>query len=107
MSSDGLPYPIFAYAALLPWNYFAQAIALSGTSVVRDASLVNKVYFPRLIMPIAATITPLMDFAIAFVLLVGMMAWYGIAPTWAVITLPLFLLLAMMTALACACSSRP
>lgn len=100
MSSDGLPYPIFAYAALLPWNYFAQAIAQSGTSVVRDSSLVNKVYFPRLIMPIAATITPLVDFAIAFVILAGMMAWYGIAPTWAVITLPLFLLLAMMTALA-------
>jgi lipopolysaccharide transport system permease protein len=100
MSSDGLPYSIFAYAALLPWNYFAQAIAQSGTSVVRDSSLVNKVYFPRLIMPIAATITPLVDFAIAFVILAGMMAWYGIAPTWAVITLPLFLLLAMMTALA-------
>ena len=100
MSSDGLPYSIFAYSALLPWNYFAQAIAQSGTSVVRDASLVNKVYFPRLIMPIAATFTPLVDFAIAFVILAAMMAWYGIAPTWAVITLPLFMLLAMMTALA-------
>ena len=100
MPSDGLPYPIFAYTALLPWNYFAQAINLSSGSVVRNAALVNKVYFPRLITPIAATITPLVDFAVAFVILMGMMPWYGITPTWGVVTLPLFLLLALLTALA-------
>ncbi len=98
--SDGLPYPIFTYCALLPWDCFAQAINLSSASVVRNAGLVNKVYFPRLIMPIAAAVTPLVDFAIAFVILVGMMVWYGIAPTWGVVTLPLFLLLALLTALA-------
>ena len=100
MPSDGLPYPIFAYTALLPWNYFAQAVSQSSESVVRNSGLVGKVYFPRLIMPLAAAVTPLVDFAIAFLLLVGMMVWYGIAPTWGVVTLPLFLLLATLTAMA-------
>jgi lipopolysaccharide transport system permease protein len=100
LPSDGLPYPIFAYTALLPWNYFAQAISQSSTSVVRNSNLISKVYFPRLIMPISAALTPLVDFAIAFVILLGMMAWYGIAPTWGALAVPLFLLLAMLTAVA-------
>ncbi|MGH6628621.1 MAG: ABC transporter permease, partial [Burkholderiales bacterium] len=98
--SDGLPYPIFAYAALLPWTYFAQAIGRGGTSLVADARLISKVYFPRLIVPISAAVAPLVDFAIAFVLLLGMMVWFGITPTWGVLALPLFLLLAVVTALA-------
>lgn len=100
MPSDGLPYPIFAFTALLPWTYFAQAIGRSGISLVGNANLISKVYFPRLIVPIAAAVAPLVDFMIAFVLLLGMMAWFGLAPTWAVLTLPLFLLLAFVTALA-------
>jgi len=98
--SDGLPYPIFAYAALLPWTYFAQAITRSGASLVGDSNLIRKVYFPRLIIPISAATAPLVDFAIAFVLLLGMMGWYGFAPTWGMIALPIFLLLALATALA-------
>jgi homopolymeric O-antigen transport system permease protein len=98
--SDGLPYPIFAFTALLPWNYFAQAIAQSGTSVVRNSGLVTKVYFPRLIMPIASTIAPLVDFAVAFLVLLGMMAWYGVAPSWGLLALPLYLLLVLLTSLA-------
>lgn len=98
--SDGLPYPIFTYTALLPWTYFAQAIGQSGASLVGNANLIRKVYFPRLIVPISAAIAPLVDFAIAFVVLLGMMAWFGIAPTWGVLALPLFLLLALVTALA-------
>jgi lipopolysaccharide transport system permease protein len=98
--SDGLPYPIFVYAALLPWNYFSQALSRSGTSLVGNARLISKIYFPRLIVPISAAVAPLVDFAIGFVLLVGMMTWYGIAPTWGVFTLPLFLLLALLSALA-------
>jgi lipopolysaccharide transport system permease protein len=98
--SDGLPYPIFAYTALLPWNYFAQAISRSGTSLVGNAALISKVYFPRLIIPFAAAVAPFVDLAVAFVLLLIMMAWYGIAPTWGVLALPLFLLLALGTALA-------
>jgi lipopolysaccharide transport system permease protein len=98
--SDGLPYPIFAYAALLPWTYFAQAIGRSGVSLVGSANLISKVYFPRLIIPLSAAVAPLVDFAIAFVILLAMMAWFGIAPTWGVLALPLFLLLALATALA-------
>jgi lipopolysaccharide transport system permease protein len=98
--SDGLPYPVFAYTALLPWHLFAQAINRSGTSLVQSANLITKVYFPRLIIPIAATLGPLVDFAIAFVLLIGMMVGFGIAPTWGVLALPLFILLALLTALA-------
>ena len=98
--SEGLPYPIFAYTALLPWTYFAQAIDRSGTSLVTNAQMVRNVYFPRLIMPLSTAVSPLMDFAIAFVILLGMMVWYGIAPSWGVLALPLFLILAVMTALA-------
>ncbi len=99
MPSDGLPYPIFAFTALLPWTYFAQAIGRSGVSLVGSANLISKVYFPRLIMPISAAVAPIVDFAIAFVLLLGMMVWFGVTPTWGVLALPFFMLLALLTAL--------
>ena len=98
--SDGVPYPIFAYVALLPWNYFAGAFSRSGQSLVNSANLITKVYFPRLIVPISAALAGLVDFAVAFVLLLGMMLFYGIRPTAALWTLPLFILLALVTALA-------
>jgi lipopolysaccharide transport system permease protein len=98
--SNGIPYPIFAYAALLPWNFFSQAVSRSGASLVGDANLISKVYFPRMIVPISAAAAPLVDFAIAFVMLLGMMVWFGIAPSWGVLALPLFLFLALATALA-------
>jgi len=98
--SDGLPYPIFAYTALLPWTYFSQAISRSGASLVGNAHLISKVYFPRVIVPTSSAVAPLLDFAIAFVMLVGMMVWYGITPTWGILILPLILLLALATALA-------
>ena len=98
--SDGLPYPIFAYTALLPWIYFASALNRSSGSVVSEAHLISKIYFPRVILPLAGTVSGIIDFAIAFVLLVGMMSWYEIMPTWGLLGLPLFLLLAFATALA-------
>lgn len=98
--SDGLPYPIFAYSALLPWFYFSQAASRSSGGLVGHAGLVSKVYFPRLLIPLAAVVTPTVDFALSFLVLVGMMVWYGIAPTWGVVFLPLFMLLALITALA-------
>jgi lipopolysaccharide transport system permease protein len=98
--SDGIPYPLFSYAALLPWNYFSQALSRSGGSLVGDANLLSKVYFPRLIIPLATVITPLFDFAISFFILLIMMAWYGVMPTWGIIALPFFLLFALMVALA-------
>ena len=98
--SNGVPYPIFAYAALLPWTYFSQAVARSGNSLVNNSSLITKVYFPRLIIPISAVLSPLLDFAVAFMLLLGLLVWYRIPPTWAWLALPLFLILCLATALA-------
>ena len=100
LPSDGLPYPIFSFTALLPWNYFAQAISRSGISLVSNANLISKIYFPRLIVPISGALGPLVDFAISFIILLGMMAWYGIAPTWGVLALPFLTLLAVVTAVA-------
>ena len=97
--SEGLPYPIFAYCALLPWNYFAGALDRAGNSLVGSANLITKVYFPRLVVPISAVLAGLLDFAIAFVVLIGMMLFYGVVPTVAVLTLPLFLMMALATAL--------
>ena len=101
MPSDGLPYPLFSYAALLPWNYFARSLNSSIGSVVGSANLIRKVYFPRLLLPISATLSGVIDFGVSFAFLIGMMTWYGIVPTWsALVVLPLFVLLAALTALA-------
>jgi len=98
--SDGLPYSIFAYTALMPWNYFSQAISRGGISLVGEANLIVKVYFPRLIIPIASVVAPLTDFFMSFLVLIVMIAWFGIVPGWNVLYLPVFLLLALMTGLA-------
>jgi lipopolysaccharide transport system permease protein len=98
--SDGIPYPVFAFTALLPWQLFAHAITESGNSLVASQNLITKVYFPRLLIPIAGVISGLVDFAIGFAVLLAMMWFYGITPGIAVVTLPLFLLLALATALA-------
>jgi lipopolysaccharide transport system permease protein len=97
--SGDVPYPIFAYAALLPWNYFAGALNRSSTSLVGSANLITKVYFPRLVIPISGVLSGLVDFGIAFLVLIGLMVYYQVSPTWAVTLLPGFLLLAMITAL--------
>ena len=100
LPSDGIPYPVFSYAALLPWQLFAGALQRAGTSLVGNSNLITKVYFPRLVIPISAVAAGLVDFGISFVVLLGLMAFYGITPTWAILTLPLFVLLAALTALA-------
>ena len=88
--SDGLPYPLFAFAAILPWSLFARSLERSTLSVVTEGGLIKKVYFPRLIIPIAATFINLVDFAVGLVILVGMMLWYQIVPPWTLVFLPLF-----------------
>jgi lipopolysaccharide transport system permease protein len=97
--SDGIPYPLFAFTALLPWTYFSQALARSGGSLVGDAHLISKVYFPRLIIPIATAITPFFDFIFSFLTLIFLMFWFGIVPHWGLLSLPLFLMLAFGTSL--------
>jgi lipopolysaccharide transport system permease protein len=100
ISSEGLPYPVFLYAGLLPWLYIAQALSRSGTSLVGEAPLISKVYFPRVILPLSATISPLLDLVLAFLVYLGLMAWFGVMPTWRIVTLPLFAGLAFFIALA-------
>lgn len=99
MPSDGLPYPIFSFAALLPWTYFSRSLSQSVLSVVNNANLITKVYFPRLLLPISATLAGIIDLAISFVFLLAMMSWYGITPGWAIFSLPVFVVLAILTAL--------
>jgi lipopolysaccharide transport system permease protein len=98
-SSEGLPYQVFAFSGLLPWTYFASALALSSASVVSNQNLVTKVYFPRVFLPFAASAVPAVDFAVAFVVLLGLMAWFGVGIGPAIAMLPLFLALAFVTAL--------
>jgi lipopolysaccharide transport system permease protein len=100
MPSDGLPYPVFVLCALLPWQLFAYALTQSSNSVVAEQRLITKVYFPRLIIPLASVLSGLVDFLVAFALLIVFMACYGVYPGWAVVTVPLFCLLALASALA-------
>jgi lipopolysaccharide transport system permease protein len=99
MPSNGLPYPVFSLAALLPWNYFASALSRAGTSLVHNSHVITKVYFPRLIIPLASVFSMLLDSAIAFLVLLALMLFYQVWPSWAILTLPLFVLLAVGSAL--------
>lgn len=102
LDSDGVPYPIFAFVALLPWTYFAGALAGTSGSLVGGSGLLHKVYFPRLVLPLATVCTGLVDFALSFLILAGMMIWYhdAIQVGWGIVLLPFFLLMAMASALA-------
>ena len=97
--SDGIPYPIFAFAALVPWTFFAHGLNQSSNSLVSGAQLIKKVYFPRLIVPVASVLSGVVDFALAFIVLLGMMLYYGLTPTANVVWLPALLLLALVTSL--------
>lgn len=97
--SDGIPYPIFAFAALVPWTFFANGLGQSSNSLVGNANLITKIYFPRLIVPLASVFSGIVDFLIAFIVLLGMMFYYGLAPRLNVLWLPLFVLLALVTSL--------
>ena len=97
--SDGIPYPIFTFTALVPWTFFSQGLSQASNSLVGSSQLITKVYFPRLIIPIATVLSGIVDFALAFLVLLGMMLYYGIYPTLSVLWLPLFLLLAFVISL--------
>ncbi|KAF0111882.1 MAG: lipopolysaccharide transport system permease protein [Chloroflexi bacterium] len=97
--SDGVPYPIFSYTAALPWEFFAAALSVSARSMLASGGMVSKIYFPRIIVPLSSVMANLVDFLIAFVILIGMMIFYQITPTINMLWLPAFLLLAMVTAL--------
>jgi lipopolysaccharide transport system permease protein len=99
LETDGAPPAVFYYAGLLPWVLFQDGVTKAGTSLVTGANLITKVYFPRIAIPLASVVAGIVDFALAFLILIGMMFFYGVVPTSAVWTLPLFLLLALVTAL--------
>ena len=98
--ASDIPYAVFSFAGLLPWQFFAGALSRSGVSLVGNANLLTKVYFPRLVIPFSAVLAGLVDLGISFVVLLGLMAAYGIAPNWQIVFLPLFVVLAIATALA-------
>jgi lipopolysaccharide transport system permease protein len=97
--SDGVPYPIFSYVALVPWTFFAHGLNEASNSLVGSANLIKKVYFPRLAIPVAAVLSGVIDFLLAFLVLVGMMLYYGLVPTINTLWLPGFLLLTLITSL--------
>lgn len=97
--SDGIPYPLFAFTALVPWMFFANAVGQASESLVANSNLIKKVYFPRLCIPLASVLAALVDFGIGFLVLLLLVAWYGVIPSAAVLLLPIFLLLAILTAL--------
>jgi lipopolysaccharide transport system permease protein len=99
LPSDGIPYPVFTFTALLPWQLFAYALTQSSTSLVTDQNLITKIYFPRLVIPISSVFAGLLDFAIAFLVLIGMMFFYKIQLTVRILVLPAFVILAVVTAL--------
>lgn len=99
VASDGLPYPIFSYAALVPWTFFANALTNASNVLVSNSNMLKKIYFPRMSMPIATVLAGLVDFILAFIVLLGMMLYYHLVPTGNIIWLPFFLLIALITSL--------
>jgi lipopolysaccharide transport system permease protein len=98
LPSDGAPYPILVFAAMLPWQFFANALSEGSSSLIANANLISKVYFPRLIVPSSAVLVSFVDFMISGMILLGLMAWYNFVPGWQILTLPLFILIAFAAA---------
>jgi lipopolysaccharide transport system permease protein len=99
LPSEGVPYPILVFAAMLPWQFFANALSECSNSLLNNANLVSKVYFPRLIVPVSAVVVSFVDFMISGIILLGLMAWYDFVPGWRILTLPLFILIAITAAI--------
>lgn len=99
LPSDGVPYPILVFAALLPWQFFSNAFSEAGNSLISNSSMISKVYFPRLIIPVSTVIVSFVDFLISGLILVGVMVWYGFVPDWRILTLPIFVLIAIAAAM--------
>jgi lipopolysaccharide transport system permease protein len=99
LPSPGVPYPILVFSAMLPWQFFANALSECSDSLITNANLISKIYFPRLIVPASAVIVSFVDFLISGIILLGLMAWYNFVPTWRILTLPLFVLIAFATAM--------
>jgi lipopolysaccharide transport system permease protein len=99
LPSEGVPYPILVFAAMLPWQFFANSLSESSSSLIGNANLISKVYFPRLIVPTSAIVVSFVDFLISGIILLGLMAWYNFVPSWRILTLPLFVIIAFAASL--------
>ncbi|HEY9850465.1 MAG TPA: ABC transporter permease [Leptolyngbyaceae cyanobacterium] len=99
LPSEGVPYPILVFSAMLPWQFFANALSECSNSLIGNANLISKVYFPRLIVPASAVIVSFVDFMISGIILLGLMAWYNFVPDWRILTLPLFIAIAFAAAM--------
>ena len=99
LPSEGVPYPILVYTALLPWQFFSNSLSESSNSLITNSNLLSKIYFPRLILPTSSVIVGIVDFLISFVILIGLMVWFQFVPQWRILALPLFLALALVTSL--------
>ncbi|PZO19272.1 MAG: phosphate ABC transporter permease [Leptolyngbya foveolarum] len=94
LPSEGVPYPILVFSAMLPWQFFANSLSSASDSLISNANLISKVYFPRLVVPISAVVTSFVDFMISAIILLGLMAWYNFVPSWRIVTLPVFIAIA-------------
>jgi lipopolysaccharide transport system permease protein len=99
LPSDGVPYPILVIAAMLPWHFFASAVSEGSNSLIQNANIISKVYFPRVIVPLSAVVVSLVDFLISFALLLALMVWYQFTPDWRILFLPAFLILAVVVSI--------
>ena len=99
LPSEGVPYPILVYTALLPWQFFSNSLSESSNSLITNSNLLSKIYFPRLILPTSSVIVGIVDFLISFVILIGLMVWFHFVPQWRILALPFFLALALVTSL--------
>ena len=94
LPSEGVPYPILVFSAMLPWQFFANSLSSASDSLISNANLISKVYFPRLVVPTSAVVTSFVDFMVSGIILIGLMAWYNFVPSWRIVTLPLFIAIA-------------
>jgi len=94
LPSEGVPYPILVFSAMLPWQFFANSLSSASESLISNANLISKVYFPRLVVPTSAVVTSFVDFMVSGIILIGLMAWYNFVPSWRIVTLPLFIVIA-------------
>lgn len=99
LPSEGVPYPILVFAGMLPWQFFSTSLSSASDSLISNANLISKVYFPRLVVPTSAVVTSFVDFLISGMIMLGLMAWYNFVPSWRVITLPFFILIAFMASM--------
>lgn len=99
LPSDGVPYPILVFAGMLPWQFFSSALSESSGSLITNANLISKVYFPRLIVPASSIMVSFVDFMVSFMILLGLMAWYNFVPDWRILTLPVFIIIAFAAVL--------